>query len=129
MTDPIADMLIRIKNGYLARKKTVSLPYSRIKEELAKILKKKGFLGEIEVEEKKGRKSLALKLKYRGKKPALTKVERVSKPGLRVYADVRKLKKIIPGLGVMIISTPQGLMTLKEAKKANLGGEIICQVW
>lgn len=130
MTDPIADMLIRIKNGYLSRKKTVSLPYSRFKEELGKLLVKEGYLGEIKVEaeKKKTKKTIVLGLKYQGKEPALEDVKRISRPSLRTYSNFKKLWKM-RGLGIFIISTPKGLLTSEEAKKVRLGGEIICQVW
>jgi small subunit ribosomal protein S8 len=130
MTDPIADMLTRIKNGYLSRGKTVSLPYSRFKEELGKLLVKKGYLGEIKVEseKKKTKKTIVLGLKYQGKEPALENVKRISKPSLRTYANFKKLGKI-RGLGIFVISTPKGLLTLEEAMKIRLGGEVICQVW
>lgn len=131
MTDPISDMLIRIKNGYLAKHKTVSLPHSNFKEELGHFLVKHGYLTDLKVEsEKKGvKKRLVIGLKYKGKEPAMVDVKRVSKPGLKVYANVRKLKKLVPGLGTTVISTPKGLLTLGEAKKENLGGELICRVW
>ncbi len=131
MTDPIADLLIRIKNGYLANRKTVTVPHSKMKEELSRILVEHGYLADFKVEgEKKGeKKTIIVKLKYKGKKAAIENVKRISKPGLRIYADTRKLKKMIPGLGITLISTNKGLLTLEEAKKANQGGEIICQVW
>jgi small subunit ribosomal protein S8 len=131
MTDPIADMLTRIKNGYLAKHREVILPYSRLKESLAKILVKHGYLKDLKVEanKEKTKKTIILGLKYKARKPVMEKAKRISKPGLRVYANTSQLKRMIPGLGIMIISTNQGLLTLGEAKKANQGGEIICQVW
>ena len=131
MTDPIADMLTRIKNGYLARHKTVSLPHSKFKEELGKLLLEHGYLADfrVESEKKSPRKTITVKLRYQAKKPALEDVQRISKPGLRVYVDIKKLTKTPKRLGMTVISTPQGLMTLEEAKKANLGGEVICRVW
>jgi small subunit ribosomal protein S8 len=131
MTDPIADMLIRIKNGYLARHRKVVLPHSRLKEELAKVLVKNDFLKDLKVEsgETKTKKTIILGLKYRAKEPGMENVKRISKPGLRVYVNTSQLKRIVPGLGITILSTNQGLLTLEEAKKANQGGEIICKVW
>lgn len=131
MTDPVADMLIRIKNGYLARHREVVLPHSRLKEELAKILVKNNYLKDLKVEsgESKTKKTIILGLKYRAKEPAMEDVKRISKPGLRVYVDTSQLKRMVPGLGITILSTNQGLLTLEEAKKANQGGEIICKVW
>ena len=128
MTDPIGDMLTRIRNGYLARKKMVKVPYSRIKEQMAEILVKEGYLAKLKVRSEKF-KILELGLKYEGKKPALTSIERVSKPGLRIYSPAKKIKQVCSGLGLSILSTSAGLMTNKEARKKNLGGEIICQVW
>ncbi len=131
MTDPIGDMIIRIKNGYLAKHKEVALPHSCLKEELGKILVKCGYLKDLKVEsdKQKTKKTIILELKYKARKPVMENVKRISKPGLKVYADVKKLKRIVPGLGIMIISTNQGLLTLDEARKANQGGEIICRVW
>lgn len=131
MTDPIADLLIRIKNGYLARRREVVLPYSRTKEELAKILVKNNYLSDLKIETEKGkdRKIITLSLKYKAKKPAVENVKRISKPGLRVYFNTSQLERIIPGLGITILSTNQGLLTLEEAKKAHQGGEVICKVW
>lgn len=129
LTDPIADMLIRIKNGYLARHKTVEFPYSKMKESLAEILVKTGFLAKTEVLGQKKPPLVRVTLKYEGKTPALAGVQRVSKPGLRIYAGKDKLPQVLGGLGTVIVSTPRGLMTDKEAKKLGLGGEVICKVW
>jgi len=131
MTDPIGDMLIRIKNGYLAKHKTVSIPHSKFREELGRLLVKNGYLGDLKVEsnKEKTKKTIMVGLKYKAKKPVIEGVKRISKPGLRIYTDVRQLRKLIPGLGVTIISTNQGLLTLKEARKTNQGGEVICKVW
>lgn len=130
MSDPIADMLTRIRNGYLVRKKAVEVPYSQIKEEIAKILVKEKFLAKIEIQgEKPSEKKIILSLKYKGKEPALTGIKRISKPGLRVYTKANKIPPVRLGFGINIISTPAGLMTDREARKKNLGGEIICQVW
>ncbi len=131
MTDPIADMLIRIKNGYLAKHREVVLPHSRLKEELGKILVKHDYLKDLKVESGKPetKKTIILRLKYRAKEPGMEDVKRISKPGLRVYVNTGQLKRMVPGLGIMILSTNQGLLTLEEAKKVNQGGEIICKVW
>lgn len=128
MTDPIADMLTAIKNGYLANKNQLSMSYSKIKEGLAQILVKEGFLEKLKVISKKF-KVLELTLKYEGKRPAVKEVVRISKPGLRVYAGVAKIPRVRYGPGVTIVSTSEGLMTGSEAKKKNLGGEVICQIW
>lgn len=129
MTDPIADMLTRIRNGYQARKETVSLPYSKINQDLAKIMVKKGYLEKVEVARENKFKALVLTLKYVNQKPAISKIKRVSKPGLRVYCPSKKLKRPNMGIGIKIISTSSGLMVGQEAKKKNLGGEIICEIW
>ncbi|MFC1711315.1 30S ribosomal protein S8 [Patescibacteria group bacterium] len=133
LTDPIADMLTRIRNGYLAGKNKVELPHSKIKEELGKILIKEGYLSKIDIKSKKAKsaeiKSLVFELRYPENKPAITKVIRVSKPSLRIYKSTKNLPKVLGGLGRIIISTPKGMMTGKEARKKGVGGEIICKVW
>jgi len=125
LSDPIADMLTRIRNGYLAKKKKVIVPFSVLKERLAKILAREGFLKEVKREERE----LVLQLKYQGGQPAVRKIKRISKPGRRIYKKVRDLKSIQSGLGISIISSPRGLITDKEARKKHLGGEVICEVW
>jgi len=134
VTDPVADFIIRIKNGYLVRKKLVEVPWSKMKEKLAEMLVKEGFLKKAQVNppaggEKGKFKTLELELKYEGKKPALTEVKRISKPGVRIYAKVNKIPRVRLGVGITIISTPQGLMTDREARKNHQGGELICQIW
>lgn len=129
MTDPIGDMIIRIKNGYQARKEKVIVPYSKMKASLAEIMVKTGYLKKVEVLKEKKIKTLVLALKYRGKMAAVTGVKRISKPGLRVYQHSNKIKKLSLGYGINIISTPAGLMTGLEAAKKNLGGEVICEIW
>ena len=131
LTDPIADFLIRIKNGYLGKKTEVSVPYSRLKEELAKILAEEGYLEKLKTQNSKLKtgKELVLTLKYEGKKPILTDVQRVSKPGLRIHVGKKKIPRVLGGLGDVIISTPKGLMTGKKAKEKGLGGEVICKIW
>jgi len=130
VSDPIADMLTRIKNAYLAGKRTVETDSSEILKAIAKIILKEGYLKSMEEEKiKKGFKKLKLTLKYKSHRPSLTKIKRISKPGVRIYVKVNKIPRVREGIGVTIVSTPKGLMTDKEAKKANLGGEIICQIW
>jgi len=128
VNDPIGDMLIRVKNGYLARKEVVEVPYSKIKEEIAKLLVKEGYFKKFKIENLKF-KILKLELKYEGKRPALEGVKRISKPGVRIYAKAGEIPKVKYGFGITVVSTPKGIMTDKEARKNNLGGEIICQVW
>lgn len=130
MTDPIGDLITRIRNGYLVSQKQISLPYSAIKEEIAKILVKEGCLEEVKVKGKKPQeKQLILGLKYRKKEPAISQIERISKPSLRIYLQAKELKPLRGGFGLRILSTSKGFMTDREAKKANLGGEVICQLW
>lgn len=130
MTDPIGDLITRIRNGYLVHQKQVRTSYSVIKESLVKILVKESYLKKVTVEGKKPQeKELVLELKYPNQEPAISHVERVSKPSLRVYLQAKELKPLRSGFGMRILSTSQGLMTDREAKKKNLGGEVICQVW
>jgi small subunit ribosomal protein S8 len=129
VTDPIADFLIRIKNGYLARKNSVEMPSSKIKENLAAILVKEGYLQDLKVKGT-GKKTLSLELKYEGKNPVLNEVKRISKPSVRIYTKMKNIPEVRrEEKGLTILSTPQGLMTHHEAKKKNQGGEIICQIW
>ena len=130
MTDPIADMLTRIRNANQNRAKTVSMPSSKMKEEIAKILKDEGFVEEFSIEENDVQNTLTLTLKYGQKKErVITGLKRVSKPGLRVYSKAENLPKVLNGLGIAIISTPKGIMTDKKARKENVGGEVIAYVW
>lgn len=130
ISDPIADMLTRVRNAYLGHKREVDIPYSQVKEAIAKILFAEGFAGSLQVSGKKPQdKKLTLGLKYEGKKPVLTGIVRVSKPGVRVYAPADKLPWVQSGFGISILSTPKGIMTAKEARQKNVGGEVICNVW
>ena len=126
MTDPIADMLTRIRNKNQNRDKLVSMPTSKMKEEIAKILKEEGFIEEFKVEDK----TLTLTLKYaNNKERVITGLKRISKPGLRVYAKANEIPTVLNGLGIAIISTPNGVITDKEARKNNVGGEVIAYIW
>ena len=130
MTDPIADMLTRIRNANRNRAKTVSMPSSKMKEEIAKILKDEGFVEEFSIEENDVQNTLTLTLKYGQKKErVITGLKRVSKPGLRVYSKAEDLPRVLNGLGIAIISTPNGVLTDKEARKQNVGGEVIAYIW
>ncbi len=137
MTDPIADMLTRIRNASAIKKPDVVLPMSKIKYEVAKILKQEGWINDLEVIKGSGKKNeanafdeLKLVLKYKKSgKSFITSIQRISKPGLRVYADKNNLPKVLNNLGIAIVSTSSGLMTNKEARKKGLGGEIICEVY
>lgn len=123
--DPIADMLVTIKNGYMAKKPDVLVPFSKFKMEIAKVLASEGFIGKVEKAENK----ISIDLIYKGQKPRLTEIKKVSKLGMRIYSRSKNLKKVKGGLGVTIVSTPQGVMSAAEAKKKNLGGEVICKLW
>ncbi len=129
MTDPIADFLISLKNGYLAGKKQVTVSHSKVKEELGKILVKEGFLKSLKSGQSLKFKTLELELKYDGKLPVMSEITRISKPGLRIYRQSTMIPKVRTGFGITIVSTSSGLMTDNEARKKNLGGEVICQIW
>ncbi|MFA5021629.1 MAG: 30S ribosomal protein S8 [Patescibacteria group bacterium] len=131
MTDPIADMLTRIRNALAVRKPEVVLPFSKIKIAIAEILKQNGYIKQVEKIEGVGGKfnEIRIVLKYNSKEPAIENLKRISKPGRRVYVPKDKLPIVLNNLGIAIISTPQGLMTNKEAKKKNLGGEVICEIY
>ncbi len=130
MTDPIADMLTRVRNANLAGHQKVEVPASRMKDAIAEILKAEGYIKEFERISNNKQGMLKLYLKYgRDSQRAITGIKRISKPGLRVYAKKDELPRVLGGLGIAIISTSQGLMTDKEAGKAGLGGEVICYVW
>ncbi len=130
MTDPIADMLTRVRNANLAGHQKVEVPSSRMKDAIAEILKAEGYIKNFERISNNEQGMLKLYLKYgRDSQRAITGIKRISKPGLRVYAKKDELPRVLGGLGIAIISTSQGLMTDKEAGKAGLGGEVICYVW
>jgi len=126
--DPIGDMLTRIRNGYLRRRESVELPHSKMKEELAKLLVEEGYLEKTKNFKESGRpgKMLHLDLKYGGGEPAISEIKRISKPGQRIYAVSDRLPRKFRG--ITIVSTSQGLMTAREARKKGLGGELVCEV-
>ena len=128
MTDPIADLLIRIKNAQLAKHKTTLVPHSQLKENLVKILVKNNCLIGYKVDGKKPKLNLNLTLKYVRKQPVITQIKRISQPGVRRYVNQSNIHKLTIGRGLVIISTSKGIMTAKEARKLNLGGEIICKI-
>jgi small subunit ribosomal protein S8 len=128
MTDPISDMLTRIRNAGRALLPTVELPHSRMKESLAQIMKKEGYVAEVSVDGK-AIKKLKIQLKYQGKKNVIEGLKRVSKPGLRRYVGATEIPRVLGGLGVSIVSTSEGVMTGTQAKKKNLGGELLCYIW
>lgn len=129
MTDPITDMLNQIKNAEAVGKTEVLLPLSNLKHEIAMMLSKEGFVGEIKKTTKGKIKQLKIGLKYENGVPALEGAKRVSKPGQRIYVKANEIKKVRGGFGVAVISTPKGLMSGKDAKKAKLGGEVLLEVW
>jgi len=130
MTDPIADMLTRIRNGVHAKHDGVSMPASKIKVAIANVLKEEGFIRDFRIEAESNRNVLKLDLSYTGRKDSvLTGIKRVSKPGLRVYVQKREIPRVFGGLGIAILSTPNGVMTGQQARQKGVGGEILCYVW
>ena len=130
VTDPIADMLTRIRNANAMRYKEVKMPVSKVKTEIAKILKDEGFIEDYKVNDEKPQGVLVLTLKYYNKKErVITGLKRISTPGLRVYAKANEVPKVLNGFGIAIISTSKGIMTDKEARKNSLGGEVMAYVW
>ena len=131
MTDPIADFLTRIRNGIKARHKVVEIPASNIKKNLTKILFEKGYILNYKFEEEgpQGKIKIALKYNVESRQPAIKSIERISRPGLRKYVGKVDMPRVLNGLGIAILSTSQGLMTDKEARVKNIGGEVICYVY
>jgi small subunit ribosomal protein S8 len=128
MTDPIADLLTRIRNAQNASLPVVEMPHSKMKESIANILKREGYVQDVAVEGKTVKK-LSVKLKYQGRRGVIEGLKRVSKPGLRNYVSATDVPRVRGGLGVAIVSTPEGVMTGVQARKKNLGGELVCFVW
>ena len=130
VSDPIADMLTRVRNASRARHTEVIVPASRTKREIARILKEEGFIADVREERAGPSQMLRIELKYvDGKVPVVSGLKRISKPGLRVYAQKTDIPRVLGGLGIVIVSTSKGIMTGMEAQKKNLGGEIICFIW
>ena len=130
VTDTIADMLTRIRNANQMRYETVEVPSSNIKKEVAKILKEEGYIKDYKVKDENVQGTIVLTLKYTDKKErVITGLKRISKPGLRVYAKAEEVPKVLNGLGIAIISTSKGIMTDKEARKENIGGEVLAYIW
>ncbi len=129
-SDPIADMLTRIRNGIMARQKQVVLPSSRVKAAMARILKEEGFIRDFEVTKDEPQPQLRIALKYdRERKSVVTGLRRISKPGRRVYVKRTEIPWVLSGLGIAVLSTPQGIMTGQKARRLGLGGEVLCFVW
>lgn len=129
VTDPIADMLTRIRNANAMRYKEVEIPSSKVKVEIAKILKNEGFINDYKIKKNNVQDVIVLNLKYNNKERVITGLKRISKPGLRVYTKSNEIPRVLNGLGIAIISTSQGIMTGKDAKAANLGGEVLAYIW
>ena len=132
MTDPIADMLTRVRNANIAKHDDVSMPSSKIKEALAKVLKDEGYISDFQTAEKPGRpgRVLSIDMKYSPERErTISGIKRVSKPGLRVYRKSNEIPRVLGGLGVAVVSTSQGLMTDREARRRKVGGEVLCYVW
>ncbi|MDX2225529.1 MAG: 30S ribosomal protein S8 [Verrucomicrobiae bacterium] len=129
VTDPIADMLTRLRNANSARLEVVILPYSKLKSEIAKVLKKEGFVREVTVEKEGARQNLRIEMKYAGSQSAIQGLRRISKPGLRLYSNSREVPKVLGGYGVCILSTSRGVMTGRDAIKQKVGGEVLAYVY
>lgn len=128
MSDPIADMLTRIRNAQMAEKVSVAMPSSKVKVAIAKVLKDEGYVEDFAVRDIEGKLQLNIELKYYAGRPVIERIERVSRPGLRIYKGSGDLPRVMNGLGIAIISTPQGVMTDRKARAANVGGEVLCVV-
>ncbi|PSB91533.1 30S ribosomal protein S8 [Candidatus Pandoraea novymonadis] len=128
MSDPIADMLTRIRNGQMVEKLNVAMPSSKLKVSIAKVLKDEGYIDGYVVKGENAKSVLDIALKYYAGRPVIERLERVSRPGLRVYKGSNNIPQVMNGLGIAIISTPQGLMTDRKARATRLGGEVICYV-
>ncbi len=129
MTDPIADMLTRIRNAQLAEKVSVRMPASKMRTAIAKVLKNEGYIEDFAAHEAEGKPMMEIRLKYYAGRPVIERIERVSRPGLRIYRAKDELPSVTGGLGVVIVSTSKGVMTDRAARKAGLGGEVLCTVY
>lgn len=128
MSDPISDMLTRIRNAQMANKASVGMPSSKVKVAIAAVLKDEGYVEDFSVCENNGKPSLAISLKYYAGRPVIERIDRVSRPGLRIYRGAGEIPRVMNGLGVAIISTPKGVMTDRKARASNIGGEVLCTV-
>ena len=129
LTDPIADMLTRIRNAIMVQAKEVTLPSSKFKVEIAKILKEEGFINNFKVEDDNKQGVLTLSLKYYDGKSVISGLKRISRPGLRVYCQADSIPKVMGGLGIAIISTSKGVLSDKKCRELNVGGEVVCYIW
>ncbi|TSE31728.1 30S ribosomal protein S8 [Tepidimonas taiwanensis] len=128
MSDPIADMLTRIRNAQMVEKASVTMPASKLKTAIAQVLKDEGYIDGFQVKEEGGKKELEIALKYYAGRPVIERIERVSRPGLRVYRGAKSIPQVMNGLGVAIVTTPKGVMTDRKARAAGVGGEVLCYV-
>ena len=128
MSDPIADMLTRIRNAQMVEKPSVAMPSSKLKAAIAKVLKDEGYIEDFALRDVDGKAVIEIGLKYYAGKPVIEKIERVSRPGLRIYKGRHDLPNVMNGLGVAIVTTPQGVMTDRKARQAGIGGEVLCYV-
>ena len=128
MTDPIADLLTRIRNGQTARKPEVSMASSKLKTAIARVLKEEGYVADFRLDSEGQKTTLTIGLKYYDGRPVIDRLERVSRPGLRIYRGKDELPKVLGGMGTVIVSTPQGVMTDKQARSIGQGGEVLCIV-
>jgi len=130
LTDPVADLLTRIRNAVSARQQKLDVPASKLKMEIARILKEEGYISNFKATEENGRKVLRVYLKYGSNNDAaITNLARVSRPGCRVYVGHQEIPRVLGGLGINILTTPKGVMTGRQARKSGIGGEILCEVW
>lgn len=130
MTDPIADMLTRIRNAQAARKRSVMIPYSRVKHDIANILHQEGYIATVAIDTGEGvRKVLMIDLIYQGTLPRMSSLKRVSTPGKRVYQSYKRMPNVLNDLGIAIVSTPKGVMTNRKARQEKVGGEVLCEVY
>ncbi|MDP1636335.1 MAG: 30S ribosomal protein S8 [Gallionellaceae bacterium] len=128
MTDPVADMLTRIRNAQMAQKNSVAMPSSKLKVAIAAVLKDEGYIDDFAVRDNEGKPQLDIALKYYAGRPVIERIERISRPGLRVYKGSGDLPRVMNGLGIAIVSTPKGVMTDRRARATNVGGEVLCIV-
>ena len=133
ISDPVGDMLTRIRNALMAGKASVEVPNSKLKVEIARILKDEGFIEDYVVGDEKPASVIEITLKYYGsrreRKPVITHIERISKPGRRIYRQKRDLPRVMSGIGIAIVTTPKGVMTAQQARRQGVGGEVLCYVW
>jgi small subunit ribosomal protein S8 len=128
MTDPVADMLTRIRNAQMAQKNSVAMPSSKLKVAIAAVMKDEGYIDDFAVRDAEGKSQLDIALKYYAGRPVIERIERISRPGLRVYKGSGDLPRVMNGLGIAIVSTPKGVMTDRRARATNVGGEVLCIV-